>query len=180
MAGWNDQKAIFWGALTGLTTLAFSYMSSDISHTPFIPALFFSRPLGSPPDFTAIASSAAAYLLIGGLFGAGLQQVNRHWRDRILPASWLGAGILWLLIVLGGWLTHTSNLLSTGVLIWQAVLSLVWGWILSRLVREMDQVSLTGEGRQRMTPRQFRYLVIAGALTAIISALRIFYMRSGR
>jgi hypothetical protein len=108
---------IIWGAFTSLGVLALSYMGSDITHTPFLPLAFFGLPEGSQPAITTIIRSAAIYLLIGALLGILVAEFQIRSEGFHLLASMIGAGFLFLSIVVFTLISGVQYLLSTGFLI---------------------------------------------------------------
>jgi hypothetical protein len=176
---------IFWGILTALALMALSYMAHDLAHLPFLPVVFFRLPEGSILPQMVLFQAAILSALVGTVFSLVIVEVAQSAPRRAILAGIAGSVVLFLLTILAIILAGLSQSLDTTFLIWLAILLGGWGWVLTKLIGELDQsISAQNEVRteiqsRRMTPRQFRYLVIAGSLTAIFSALRILWIRSG-
>ncbi len=176
---------IFWGILTSLGVMALFYMASDLARLPFLPVIFFRLTPGSIITQFVLIQAALICSIAGVAFSLTILKVTQSRPSRAITAGVIGAMILLFLTLLVMLFSGLSHLLNLASLFWLAILFAGWGLILARLIRELDQSIHTqnedeAEKRsQRMSPRQFRYLVIAGSLTAIFSALRILWIRSG-
>lgn len=187
------------GAFTGLTVVGLTYLAERFIGLPFVPFDLFDwmarnlpgglitfvidmmvmviaeLNLGSTSVVGKLVEQSIAivqFILLGALFGVFLAAVGRRRPKRLILIGASAMMILLVPVILIEFSLGLPAAGAVGMILGLAVVFLLWGVVLARLILETAPQARTPSDTA-LSRRQFLYLVGAGSFTVLVSALGV-------